>query len=178
MRHHRNVYSGRFVVTWKILPSTIVHCNRILASLNLINLETVTSDVLAVWLGSKKSVLLIDCRGFLSQDKKKLRGALAMKATSIKIKRCKGKLTSASGRGLLRNFRFSPKLYILLKRPQGTNFNRVFVLRCSKIRVRIYLRFEIFLPISQLHRDAWLASWIFAPNLHSMIKLEILLRDR
>ena len=51
--------------------------------------ETVTSDILAAWLHSKKSVLLIDCRGFLSQDKK-LRGALKMRCNSIKIKRCKG----------------------------------------------------------------------------------------
>jgi len=54
--------------------------------------ETVSNEVLAVWLGSKKSVLLIDCRGFLSQDKRKLRGALAMRCNSIKIKRCKGNL--------------------------------------------------------------------------------------
>jgi hypothetical protein len=55
------------------------------------NEETVTSDILAAWLHSKKSVLLIDCRGFLSQDKK-LRGALKMRCNSIKIKRCKGNL--------------------------------------------------------------------------------------
>jgi len=54
--------------------------------------ETVTSDVLAAWLGSKKSVLLIDCRSFGISDKKKLKGALLMRCSSIKIRRCKGNL--------------------------------------------------------------------------------------
>ena len=52
--------------------------------------ETVTSDVLAAWLGSKKAVLLIDCRSFGISDKKKLKGALLMRCSSIKIRRCKG----------------------------------------------------------------------------------------
>lgn len=54
--------------------------------------ETVSADVLAVWLASKKSVLLIDCRSFLISDKKKLKGALLMRCSSIKIRRCKGNL--------------------------------------------------------------------------------------
>jgi len=54
--------------------------------------ETVTSDVLAAWLGSKKAVLLIDCRSFGISDKKKLKGALLMRCSSIKIRRCKGNL--------------------------------------------------------------------------------------
>lgn len=52
--------------------------------------DTVTSDVLAAWLGSKKCVLLIDCRSFGISDKKKLKGALLMRCSSIKIRRCKG----------------------------------------------------------------------------------------
>ena len=76
------------------------------------NSETVTSEVLAVWLGSKKSVLLIDCRGFLSHDKKKLKGALAMRCNSIKIKRCKGELTYEL---LSRTFNMKSRTFNMLK---------------------------------------------------------------
>lgn len=54
--------------------------------------EQISCETLAIWLATSKKVLLIDCRSFLPVQKKRLKGAQAMRCNSIKMRRCKGNL--------------------------------------------------------------------------------------